>query len=363
MQQEQDRQSCMSVVSSDSHNFGLKAFYKDGKVFKPRSLGIEWLFLSSESPLRKLLKKHDIPVVRILPSLDFEKVDFEPSLKYRSVTFLDVKENIEFKLQEFELVAVGSLVAICQWFGLGDLHVDNIIAGFDCSNKFLCSPIDLECFMELHRIPSQSLIIPSRTNSKDNSGLAKIIELLERSLDLHAPAYILSGYLESMEILSSLATEIYECLIEICPLEKLHTRVILKDTSSYKDLLAKKSFNPNLYNEEIFQLRNNDIPYFFKFCMNKEVYYWKSKKKYILADIELNSVDKLGDILKNLSKDFFFEKIKDHNLKVGALQIAKYFDVNSKIERKISYKNINIYYNIENIEITTKIGNIKCLRS
>src|SRR5262245_17288064 len=63
----------------DSHNFGRRATRRSGRIAKPRTLHWEWLVLSADSPLRRLLAE-----AAARDGLGSEAFGFLPDLKFSS---------------------------------------------------------------------------------------------------------------------------------------------------------------------------------------------------------------------------------------------------------------------------------------
>lgn len=350
----------MSILEADSHNFGVKTHLVGNTVFKGRNIFSEWLFLSNDSPVRKILKDYKIAAEEILISLDFGNVDNDISLKYRKVSFAKIEER-KSKLTNNEIKSIGSLIALAQWFGLGDLHIDNIIFGADENGRLVCCPIDIECLFELHILPTQSLLIPSITNDKDNCGLSEILSHMEIFLDEKSPLYILEGYIETFEVLEKVNQEIYGSISRLWELPNVISRVVFRDTKDYKHALESNEID-SFYRDEKFQLLNGDIPYFFKFLGDSKVYFWKNNLNYTESSIKLGQFEKLEGLLPNITKDFYFNREKLFNRKVGISQLARIFDFNKNKKFKIINDLLELDYQEEYILIKSSVGNIKCLR-
>jgi hypothetical protein len=349
----------MKNIEADSHNFGRKVFRQSDQIIKPRPIGLEWLFLSTDSLLRKLLNEIDIFCVDDFVDPRFDNYNFDPTLSESSVDFIQLDE-VPLVLERKNLLSIGSLIALVQWFGMGDLHSENIFIGFH-KNKFIASPIDIECIFEEYKIPSQSLIIPSFLIKEEESGLAKVFDALKINLIENSSSVLLFGYVDTYLKLSENTKKIFETIKLISSLEKICSRVILRSTKKYYDHIS--GFNKlYLHQDEKFQAENGDIPYFFKFLTSQQIYYWKNEIEYEKSSILLSDFEKLEGQLPNIDESFIDSKAAIDSIKFGAIQIAKYFDHNAGENYTSEYLSVKINYSFNNIEIEFPEGKYKCAR-
>lgn len=349
----------MKNIEADSHNFGRKVFRQSDKIIKPRPIGLEWLFLSTNSPLRKLLDEIDVFCVDDFVDLKFDNYNFEPTISESSVDFVQLDE-VPLILERKNLLSIGSLIALVQWFGMGDLHSENIFIGFQ-NNRFIASPIDIECIFEEYKIPSQSLIIPSFLIKEEESGLAKVFDTFKLKPIENSSSVLLFGYADTYLKLSEHAESIFSSIKSVSPIEKICSRVILRSTQKYYDHISD-SKKLDLYPDEEHQTDNGDIPYFFRFLTSQQIYFWKTEKEYEQSSILLSDFDKLEAQLPKVDSSFIDSKASLDDIKLGAIQIAKYFDRVRSENYTSEYLSVKINYNPENIEIEFPEGKYKCAR-
>lgn len=349
----------MKNIEADSHNFGRKVFRQSDKIIKPRPIGLEWLFLSADSPLRKLLNEIDVFCVEDFVNLRFDSYSFDPTLRESSVDFIQLDEA-PLVLERKNLISIGSLIALVQWFGMGDLHSENIFIGHQ-NNKFIASPIDIECIFEEYKIPSQSLIIPSFLIKEEESGLAKVLDNLKNKPVKNSSSVLLFGYADTYLKLSENAENIFSTIKSVSKIENICSRVILRSTQKYYDHISGTK-KLDLLQDEQFQADNGDIPYFFKFLTSQQIYFWKNEEGYEKSSVLLSDFDKLEVQLPNVDRPFVESKANIDNIKFGLIQIAKYFDHEASENYTSEYLSVKIKYNPDNIEIELPEGKYKCAR-
>ena len=295
----------------DYHNFGrcVQILNKEW-ITKPRDCHFEFTIFSKRSPLRKFLDeiftKDGYPLTN-LPYLKFKNVIKKSLISNTHVEMLRIEE-VKTSLNEEQLKYIGSLMAICLFFGIGDLHEENIIIGRDLSTKNLyIAPIDLE--VNLTSTPTLKHTLLLNTNSKHvNPGLIRIKNLIgnpEKVLN------ILEGFVNGIILLNENITKIRSILSKINSNQKISTRVLVRDTNEYKKKIKSK-----LYEEESTQLTRGDIPYFFRYYKEKNIYFWKTPNKKQSVSDELN---------KNTPKKFAIDVINHQRQSICVSQIISFF--------------------------------------
>ncbi|MGK5082406.1 hypothetical protein WDW37_03795 [Bdellovibrionota bacterium FG-1] len=170
----------------DPHNFGRRVReLDDGTLEKPRTIGWEWLFLSKESPLRIFLSDVFSRNSTGCPFDLFEDVEFfssDPGLAQGRV------ERIHWDPGRFELSSlvcqqVGSVIALISWFGIGDIHAQNMALGTSKSGGPICMPLDIECIFDDYQLPSQTFLLHPKHNATVQSGLSSLLPFLNNSLN------------------------------------------------------------------------------------------------------------------------------------------------------------------------------------
>lgn len=348
----------MTKILADSHNFGKSVLFKEGHVYKPRPVGLEWLFLSCESPLRKLLSESNIYAEKCLLNINFDNPSFRPSLKENRVEYKNAP-IISKTLSDRNFLEIGSIIAMAQWFGLSDLHHENMFIGHKVDGRFVCSPIDIECIFEHHNLPSQSLLVPSYLIKKEQSGLRSIFKHVNEGSHI---ACLISGYIDTYVKLNSVSNDIYQLVLSLSDIKDISSRVILRSTQKYYDLKEGVD-NFDLFDEERKQIENGDIPYFFKFLDSEDIYYWNTPESFSKVNISLNDFENLNQQIITFDKTFFSSDKKDTQLNLGISQITKYFDLNRAMDYQVSFDSTEISYIGEEFKVRAydkKLRGIRC---
>jgi len=181
-----------------------------------------------------------------------------------------VVDEVEVLSSEI-LIKTGILIAVCSYFGIGDLHDQNMAVGrVRDTGNFICSPLDIECIFSLCRLPSQTLLIPSKYATDKTCGLKDVLKLLPESRkERHASlVQILFAYLKTLELLSQ-DKSITKALLSSLP-QDLPIRVIIRDTQVYYDHLKRNKSFAALLSEEL-QLKRGDIPFFYRKYFSSDV--------------------------------------------------------------------------------------------
>lgn len=282
----------------DSHNFGKFVFEEDGKIFKPRVLFWEYLFLTNTSPLRSLIdircnQSQLTSPFLIAPALE---VVFE-NLKTGHAEKLTLKNfEISHQLKANDFSSIGSLLALCFWFGLGDLHKDNIKIGLTEKSEFICFPVDIECILDQMTHIHQTLLIPSERIEVEKCGLSLLWENMVQDSSRNK-LLLIKSFIDSINLFNSMSDEIFNLLLGINEIDKNFIRVIPRDTKSYAEAIASNKVE-GFFASELEQLTRNEIPYFFRQPSSPTLLYFSSEGVVAEAgfstdDLQLPSVVKL----------------------------------------------------------------------
>lgn len=310
----------------DKHNFGSFVTVEEEWVIKPRTLFWEFLFLSEDSLLRSrlnwLFKKH----------LSYSPFDLFIPLAFKDLTktsgkvqYIKMNDDEIGNLTELEVNQVGSLIAMCFWFGIGDLHIENMVIGRR-ENKLVCFPIDIESIFEKMTHVTQTLLLPSRKIPLDKCGLSKIISHIEREKALN----IVKSFSSTVNLLNEHG---YQILSEAMLKHDFShpIRVIVRDTNHYKECLKKAELS-SLYLSEKLQIERSDIPYFFRFHNSNEIYYWKSRSSFTKSEFDYTKLNLCSPVSTiSGSKNFS----KTYTAMLSIQHLYKVFDIN------VDSKNLN----------------------
>ncbi|HQP36676.1 MAG TPA: hypothetical protein PLI95_15930, partial [Polyangiaceae bacterium] len=149
----------------DSHNFGRRVSIRNGRICKPRTVAWEQLMLSASSPLRKLLDseaerdglgKH---AFAFLPDLRFTPSPDRIGGEVEQVRLRPLGTPSEARRRELAQV-VGRSIALWSWFGVSDLHWENLALGADERSRVVFSPLDIEMILADLSMPTETKLIP-----------------------------------------------------------------------------------------------------------------------------------------------------------------------------------------------------------
>lgn len=248
-------------------------FSKEGLewVQKPRTLYWEYLFLSEQSPLRQYLKSFEISK-RLNPFDLIEDTEFLQTNSHQlEEKILPSSNPVELKNYK----SMGAYIALFSWFGVTDLHKDNLI--FQTINdQVKIIPIDIESIFNDIFLPSETYLIPKSNEMNPNVGLYKIIEQLKKDGSVQKCYDVIDGYLEYLLFLDTIRKKISDLVLNLDGIYQAPIRSIVRNTEDYQELLKSNNFGNDLDKSEMIQLSKHKIPYYFHYLKDNKVYYYKS---------------------------------------------------------------------------------------
>lgn len=273
-------------IQGDRHNFGKFVSVGNHVVTKPRNVLWENMFLSSDSKIRILIDQICklncvMSPFYIAPDLNFKKSEIYSGLVER----LKLAE-LNREISREEIQALGTMIALCYWFGIGDLHHENVSVGLNQNGTLVCFPIDIETIFEKMTHVRQTLLTPSSKVSAINCGLTKILPRLVSSNSEDKASFLVSFSIMT-NILNENSETILSEILKTGQIYEYPIRLILRDTSSYRNHLEGRSDLLQMDKAEEAQLSRDDIPYFFRFLNSDEINYFIDKynqKKAIRTD-------------------------------------------------------------------------------
>jgi hypothetical protein len=287
---------------SDPHRFNKTVKYdEENKLFiKPRPVNIESLFLASE--------------IQANPIRTFLKYDFNYRVSTSSSWLGKCEEvrssiNPNFKL---DIDSISKLLALSTFVGITDLHSENLKC-LPKNNHLSLVPIDIEtilfkCESAIDTALIPSMIAPEKFGFNQNDcNLLLQIPIIE---------FIDSFYESSIQLIDRLKS-IWDFLnINLC---NVPIRIILKSTLEYYEYLKGEKSLDSFFIEEIFQLKNKDIPYFFTYLGDSNIYYFDTPDSYtkVLTPGFSNS----NNFIFSEESDFLNKERLDNLLQVSLLQI------------------------------------------
>ncbi len=357
----------IASVHGDTHNFGKRVkLLPDGSLFKPRCLLWEQKILSRSSPFRCYLESlfsanSTASPFRFAPHLDF-KID-KNFVYSGSVTPIQPAHqqltDLGSELDACAFQAIGSMIGLCVWLGINDIHHENIFWGKDQHGKLVFFPIDIECIFDKLILPSQTSLIPNSQHpeeSHDRAGVFSLRQQLTKIRSWPHIAALISGFTQTVETLQNSISGISDVLMSDSNIDKAPIRMVPRATQIYFDYLKGKNptLKKTLLNSELEQLSRGDIPYFFRFLNSPQVYNYTTEDGHY-RESDWRADDGFFDlpkpaILNRNEPETFLGHDFELSQKAGALQLASFFG-KDLIEGISQFKDCTIKFEVETIEV------------
>lgn len=251
-------------LDADLHNFGQQVTQEEraSEIYfrKPRPVYWEWFFFAQNSPLKNCF--HIEKLSEVIFNLDVEIFDGPGGLSKK------VLEAAESDIDLHHSYNFGVLAAYCYIFGIRDLHKGNVIR-----TKSHLQVIDAEVVLSKILLPNETLLLPFKETSFEICAAKKSFSQLD-VIDTDKLSEILSGFfslfscvIDSREKMLSIFDEHKEKML------KVPVRHIMRDTANYRKW-REQQISPTIpfCQSELLQLSRGDIPYFFKFIGDSQLY-------------------------------------------------------------------------------------------
>ncbi len=319
-------------MKGDLHNFGHQVRKRGSWIEKPRPVYWEWLFLCPNSPLRSYFNSIENDPFEAYPHAKVEFFDIGLMPYSGRIEFFHFEK--QFNTSESNLNLLGKTLGTALFFGLNDLHFDNL-GYFKSQGKQYIFPFDIETVFNQIDLLSQTYLVSAKRIDSDLIGLKNIVKG-----DTNVAA-IIDGFILSIRTLNSNRSSILDVLKKL-PLEKVPIRQLIRDTDDYIESLNSQNF-AGFYKEEIEQLERGDIPYFCTFLNSQKL--WQLTHQGLKpTKISYGSI--YEKLLKPLSADPV-EAVSEDSLKTSSLQIARTFALSDN--QFFSYKNVNVQYRHDDV--------------
>ena len=257
---------------ADKHNFGQQVEQvqrgSDTWYRKPRSVYWEWFFFGKTSPLRNLFDEVTSHGTKPLSDYFFN-LDIEIENTWSGFT----KEfpGEETKPTDEHFYAYGALIAYCYIFGIRDLHKQNLIM-----TKTHLQVVDVEVVFTSLLLPHETLLLPFKGIGYEFAGIGALVESQEELTEENKKQLLL-GYWDLFDLGIRKSQEIEAVLLKQ-DFSKIPCRMIIRNTSEYRNFL--KNLPDNSLTSEIEQMGRGDVPYYFKFIGDKNLYWLNSLGTY-----------------------------------------------------------------------------------
>lgn len=297
----------------DSHNFGRRVALRGARVAKPRTVFWEWLVLSRDSPLRRLLAEEAASdgmgkdFFGFLPSLQFYRWRGRPGGEVERAVLKPLGRVSRDERQELARVVGGSL-AFWSWLGVADLHWENLILGRDARGRIIFGPLDVEMMLADLRLPTETKLLPDADPEyalvcRHAAGVRRALPYLGKPIAAAQLLAMAGAYRRTLAFLERHTAAIAETLAELPELHTAPLRVLLRGTEEYVQTRSEPVWPP-LLDAEQEQLARGDIPYFFRLYGKRGVHYYADEKLERLARLPLKGdvpqLDPLLDVARGL---------------------------------------------------------------
>lgn len=322
---------------ADKHNFGQQVEKvqrgSDTWYRKPRTVYWEWLFFGKTSPLKALFD--EVPSHGTKPISEYF---FNLDIEIESTWCGYAKEYpCEYTVTTNEhFYAYGALIAYCYIFGIRDLHKQNLVKA-----RTHFQVVDVEVVFTTLLLPHETLLLPFKGIGYEFAGIGALVndqvELTEEN-----KKQLILGYWDLFELMIRKQRAIEDVLTKQ-DFSKIPSRMIIRNTSEYKNFLVNPPRDSLV--SEIEQLNRGDIPYYFKFMGDKNLYCLKSSNihnKESSTGVFQRDIDRHASFKENF---WFSNRSLDNLLINGVLFLIKSVAVD--IEVKLagqSQINMNILF-------------------
>jgi hypothetical protein len=250
----------------------------------------EFLFLSKDSPLRKLIEKKSYEngisnAFNTAPNLEFKNLTNQIG-SVEKLQLQELENNYQLNTNDFQ--NIGAMLALCFWFGIGDLHRDNMKFGLTPQLKLIAFPVDIECIFDCLTHIHQTLLLPSEKVGKDDCGLFHILGKLQDS-DNFKKIAMLKSFTDNINLYNSIHDEIVHGCLEETELNQQEIRIIPHDTKSYSKSIELSNWD-QYFQSEIVQMKRGEIPYFFRYPHSSALYYYHEKLVAKVADFKISNL-------------------------------------------------------------------------
>jgi hypothetical protein len=271
------------VHLGDSHNFGRRVSVTGARVHKPRTVVWEWLLLSAESPLRRLLRE-----TAQQDGLGRDAFDFLPDLKFFAATAREGGDVGRVELKPLTRPSregrralarvVGRALALFSWLGVSDLHWENLVLGAGPRGRVIFAPLDIEIVLADLSLPTQTKLLPDADPEvaaicRHACGVRRVLPFLGKPVEGPDLLAVVGAYAATLAFLERHGSRIAEVFARLPGLRDTPIRVLLRGTDQYERARSEPVWPP-LLEAETEQLVRGDVPYFFRLYGRSGIHYF-----------------------------------------------------------------------------------------
>lgn len=273
----------------DSHNFGRRVTRRGNRVEKPRTVFWESLFLDAGSPLRVFLQARgraeglgDHPFA----FLGHLAVEESPDRHEGTVSAIDLRAlrpGVTGLRDELARV-FGRSLALWSWFGVADLHWENLALGLDEGGHVVFCPLDLEVVLGDFELPTETKLLPDADPEivdvcRHAAGVRRLLPFLGKPVAGPEIVRIVAEARRTLDFLDGHAADLGELLEGLPGIEDVPVRILLRGTGDYVAATRGEELWPPLLDAEIEQLERGDIPYFFQTLGAPSIRWWADAER------------------------------------------------------------------------------------
>lgn len=304
-------------LDADLHNFGQKVAQvgRGSEVYfqKPRPIFWEWFFFGTNSPLKEIFNKTQFAdgIFNLQVEMNQNFTGFSKK----------VDEGINFN-KDSHAYHLGALLAYCYVFGIRDLHKGNVI-----KTQSHLQVIDAEVVLTRLLLPNETLLLPFRETPFSVSAAQKTFDRQD-DINLDNLKQILSGYFDLFTALLEKHDELLSTFEQYREkMRNVPIRHIIRDTVHYRNYLKNKAVLPpvSFCKDELTQLERGDVPYYFKFIGDINLYSYTSASGDFsqVSDIPTDFVKGVERAAINPVDLLRLGRLQDELLPTGSLFILK----------------------------------------
>lgn len=320
------------IPLGDPHNFGKRvSLHSDGRIHKPRTVYWEKLFLGIDSAFVARIGEMSARAGVRSPLAPFPRLRFSAERGGQGgwVERLELGQPHAGVFDAESFMGIGAAIGSALWFGLTDLHADNVAFGTDAGGRLVFGPIDIECVMDQCYLPMQAQLIPAAGMREVDGGLCRLRSLIHEYAAHELVAALCAGFLEAVDFYDKADGEL-KSAFESAETAEQPIRLILRNTREYYALARSAggfADGAPLEETERRQLDRGDIPYFFRRFDSSEVLYFAENGVQAPAGVARDKSDRALSLARLPIDGVLVPRTNVEELrKFGVLQIARYFD-------------------------------------
>ncbi|APR80654.1 Hypothetical protein A7982_06001 [Minicystis rosea] len=297
----------------DSHNFGRRVSMRGDRVVKPRALLWEWLVLSAESPLRRLLDEAaerdglGRDAFGFLPDLSFSLSKTEIGGDVQRIELSPLPEPTPESRRALAII-VGRSLALFSYLGVTDLHWENLVLGLDARGQVVFTPLDVEMILSDLALPTETKLLPDADPEyaaicRHAAGVRRVLPYLGKPVEVADLLAMVSAYQGTLAFLDRHARAVAGVIAALPALGETPIRVCLRGTGDYVLARSQRPWPP-LLDAEKEQMARGDIPYFFRLYGKPGIHYYGDESlrdlKRLPLEGDVPQLDPILDVSRGL---------------------------------------------------------------